>query len=190
MVGNKLRVGIRPTNAFLPGPRGPQVEREKFDCEQCGQGFELTPWRVRQLGGAEPRFCSRKCFSASACFKADQSVLWVGGRTTYWGASWKKVRPAVVAEQDGKCAACNTHIGPSLDVHHRIPIRHFTKPADAHFRENLVGLCREHHALEDREIERLIRDGLDPLSEPGRETLLAPGFRSPVLRALLPGLPS
>jgi len=153
MVGNKLRVGKRPTNAFtseaVRGQANPNwKEGIALQCELCGKDFRQKPWVARQNGVA--RFCGRECFKASGCFVADKSICYVGGPTTYRGRGWLIARAEVVADQGGNCAECGKHVGRSLPVHHKLPFRLFDTAEAANARSNLVGLCQSCHMKAER----------------------------------------
>jgi hypothetical protein len=147
MRGNKLRLGMRPANAFAVGAVGEKSlrwqEGVERTCEHCKKSFRQKPWLERQNGPA--RFCGKACFAASGCFTRERSPLWVGGPKTYRGRGWSAARTAVVTEQDGACADCGKHVGKSLPVHHRRPFREFATAEEANQRSNLVGLCQSCH---------------------------------------------
>jgi 5-methylcytosine-specific restriction endonuclease McrA len=159
MIGNKLRAGLPPTNAFKPaevrGDANPKwVPSVALTCERCGQAFERKPWEIRRNAGT--RFCSRACFQASACFLAERSVTYLGGPTTVRGPNWRSIRAAVVAEQDGNCGHCGKHVGNRMPVHHIRPFRDFATADEANVRTNLIGLCGSCHAKADRNLEKAI----------------------------------
>lgn len=148
MIGNKFRVGLRPSNAFksedVRGSANPNW-KEGIDlvCEHCGSGFKQKPWLARQNGVA--RFCGRECFEESGCFDGEKSPHYVGGITTYRGKGWLTIRVAVVEDQGGNCDMCGVHVGQSLPVHHKRPFREFETAEEANVRDNLVGLCQSCH---------------------------------------------
>ena len=155
MLGNKLRVGLKPANAFtseqVRGSANPNwKDGTPRVCEFCKTVFSKKPWIERQNGPT--RFCSRKCFLDSGCFVAEKSSVWVGGPLTYRGRGWKALRLTVVAEQKGCCADCNKLVGLSLPVHHIKPFREFTSTAAANARSNLVDLCQSCHMKRERKI--------------------------------------
>jgi hypothetical protein len=59
---------------------------------------------------------------------------------------WLTVRRQARERSGGVCERC--HKQPATDVHHRIPAKFFTRPADAHFLPNLVDLCEQCHKQE------------------------------------------
>ncbi|MGN8022287.1 HNH endonuclease [Phyllobacterium sp. 22229] len=148
MVGNNLRAGLRPANAFVSneirGSANPNwKDGLELLCNHCGTGFSQKPWMARQNGVA--KFCGRPCFEASGCFDGEKSTGYVGGVTTYRGKGWPTIRAAVVADQDGNCDSCGKHVGKSLPVHHKRPFREFTSADEANERRNLIGLCQSCH---------------------------------------------
>ena len=155
MVGNKLRLGLRPSNAFtseqVSGSGNPRwQEGLTRACLHCRAEFKQKPWLARQNGAA--KYCGRKCFEASGCFVGDKSSGYVGGITTYRGKGWLIARSAVVAEQAGKCAECAKNVGTSLPVHHKRPFREFATAQEANARANLIGLCQSCHMRAERRI--------------------------------------
>lgn len=157
MLGNQLRAGLRPTNAFQPGETVGAKNAKwtpgiKLRCEHCGSTFERKPNEVRMRHRI--RFCNRACFLASGCFKGDGSPLYCGGPTTVRGDNWRQLRLTVIEEQGGDCAECGKHIGRQLHVHHKRPFREFADAEDANARANLIGLCNSCHAKADRNFER------------------------------------
>ena len=152
LIGNKFRVGKRPTNAFEPGRVGSASpswkEGIKRTCENCGNGFCQKEWLARQNGLA--RFCGRDCFIASGIFRSERSPCYVGGITTYRGKGWLKIRAKVVAEQAGDCKHCGKHVGAAMPVHHIVPFRLFSSADEANARGNLVGLCQSCHMKAER----------------------------------------
>lgn len=160
MVGNKFRVGIPPVNKGKEGPRGelsPSWKaRQPRTCETCSSTFSRPQWVETQNG--KSRFCSRLCFATSGVFKGEKSPVWVGGPQTYRGRGWLAARDRVVAEQQGRCADCDIHVGKSLSVHHIKPFRLFHSPQEANVRSNLIGLCQScHMATEAKMSERHVR---------------------------------
>lgn len=170
MKGNKFRVGMRPTNAFAPeNVKGAGSlnwkEGTLRQCEHCSAGFRQKPWLTRQNGPA--RFCCKDCFTASGCFQGDRSSSYVGGKATYRGRGWSKVRAAVVAEQSGNCDECGKHVGKSLPVHHKRPFREFETADEANQRNNLIGLCQScHMKMEYRRPRLALEPALQPVQEP------------------------
>ena len=153
LVGNQLRKGIKPTNAFTPeqvrGSSNPKwVEPLRLICEHCKQEFERKPWEVKR-GGAG-RFCGRTCFAASGVFAGEKSSTWVGGPKTYRGRTWRKARLLAVVRDKGGCVLCGTVIGQSIPVHHVRPFREFDSEIEANQLSNLVCLCNSCHARHER----------------------------------------
>ena len=155
--GNKFRAGLPPTNAFKKdqnrGRQSPSwVEPLVFTCEHCQNTFERKPWMVKR--GA-PRFCSRRCFTASGAFRGEKSATWVGGPTTYRGRGWLAARAKAIERDGGRCQICGRYKGSSIPVHHVIPYREFQTATAANVIENLVCLCPScHMRLEAGRINR------------------------------------
>lgn len=153
LIGNKLRKGFRPTNAFtseqVRGKNNPNwKEGAEYSCEECCRTFIVKPWIVRQNG--RPRFCSRKCFTQSGTFRGEKSTSWVGGPTTYRGKGWIQARLAAVERDGGLCRDCKKEVGKSIPVHHIIPFRLFESAEEANRIENLICLCQSCHMKREK----------------------------------------
>ncbi|QLH80965.1 HNH endonuclease [Halosimplex pelagicum] len=64
-------------------------------------------------------------------------------RGAYTGEKWAVARSAALARDNGRCQDCGSE--DDLHVHHIKPVREFDVPADAHYVENLVVLCKYCH---------------------------------------------
>jgi len=159
-LGNKWRLGLKPTNAGMPNPnKGKKlVDWENACCSFCNKIFEIPPWIMRQnKSKSGNRFCSKKCHgNYMAKFKSgESSPQWVGGQSTYRGKGWLRARKQVVLAQSGECAHCRKYCGKSLPVHHIKPFREFANADEANAGGNLIGLCQSCHMKEERREERL-----------------------------------
>lgn len=126
----------------------------KFTCKQCQTTFYLKPWRANRPT-QKNLFCSATCRSEhrKVALSGPNAPDWVGGPRTYRGRGWTIARQQVVTDQQGCCANCGVHVGPSLPVHHKRPFREFASVEAANQRENLIGLCQScHMRLESRPI--------------------------------------
>lgn len=77
---------------------------------------------------------------------------WKGGREPYYGRNWHKQRRHVRERDQYRCQHCGQtegeHLreyGSELHVHHVVPLRKFTEPADANQMDNLITLCFQCH---------------------------------------------
>jgi hypothetical protein len=82
--------------------------------------------------------------------------LWRGGGSSKYGAGWKRAKRLARERADGKCEHCHRtpeESGFVLDVHHKIPVRYFNTPSDAHALSNLIVLCRRCHAITEHKVD-------------------------------------
>jgi len=68
---------------------------------------------------------------------------WKGGKKPY-GWSWEKLQKQLHKENGGTCEKCKKK--KRILIHHKMPVRFFTNPYDAHFRKNLIAVCLSCHA--------------------------------------------
>jgi hypothetical protein len=69
-------------------------------------------------------------------------------RSSLYGDPLWLANRRIALARDGACVKCGSL--EMLDVHHRIPARIFEGRSEAHSLENLVVLCRSHHAEADQ----------------------------------------
>jgi 5-methylcytosine-specific restriction endonuclease McrA len=65
-----------------------------------------------------------------------------------YGKGWKRAKKKALERDNYKCVICNKskeELGKNPSVHHKIPVRKFGNPQDAHYLDNLVCLCEKHH---------------------------------------------
>lgn len=62
---------------------------------------------------------------------------------TYSGKRWDRARKAVFARDRSRCQSCGDT--KCLHAHHIKPVQEFDNPEDAHYRDNLVVLCKYCH---------------------------------------------
>ena len=109
-------------------------------CDYCGKNV------VRPASN----FHSKKTFCDYICMAKWQSVntkkqnhpRWTGGTRNAKGVGWKAARDKARTLSNGKCKMCGK---TAKDVHHKIPVRCFKKPSDAHHQSNLIVLCHSCH---------------------------------------------
>lgn len=122
--------------------RGQTVE---YECSYC----ERTYTRYSSLE-KDRTFCSKSCHNEwmAANLIGEDSPGWRGGYVSNYSHGWIEARDEV-RQRDEVCQRCGTDTDRELDVHHFKPVRTFDNPSDAHFLDNLVGLCRScHHTIE------------------------------------------
>ena len=149
LIGNTLRKGLRPANAFTSeevsgSANSKWVEPIKLQCACCSTQFETKPWILRQnKSHSGYRFCSDEC--RRTFMRGDKDVRYVGGPVTYRGRGWIAARKLAVERDSGTCQECAKHVGDSIPVHHKVPYREFSTPAEANQISNLVCLCQSCH---------------------------------------------
>jgi len=121
------------------------------DCSNCGSEDvkEVDPYRVRKQDNF---FCDQSCmgeFNAER-YSGDGNPNFKGGDWdhNYRGKNGEPVRNKVRERDDYECQNCGAtmeELGQVPDAHHIRPEHAFDNPEDAHFKENLILLCRDCH---------------------------------------------
>lgn len=138
--------------------------RQQYSCELCGKTRE-----VAQSSGGK-RFCSNSCRLKwfSTHFRGELSPQWLGGKRTYYGASWKSQRRLARKRDSFTCQSCSksrSELKRAVAVHHVIPFRFFgiVNHLEANKLSNLICLCDSCHQKRERLEQREKRFG--PLPE-------------------------
>lgn len=146
-------------NAGGPGKkRFRNTESARYKCLNCGaEGTSYARSRPRI-------YCSNKC--AREHLRGENSPLWRGQRRQERGSSWKRLSREA-RERDGCCITpfcgkTEKDIGENLSVDHIVPFRMTvlygqTDGIDPNHIDNLVCLCRSHHAKKTNVETRIIR---------------------------------
>lgn len=116
-----------------------------LECVICGAEFETE--RSTQ---DSRETCSTECMGIKRAghWTGPKNPRWSGGAEGhYYGPTWERLRDTFREDrcQMPGCERTETRYGSALHVHHIIPVREFDDPEDAHYSENLVTLCHEHH---------------------------------------------
>lgn len=120
-------------------------------CEQCGDTREVVPARATSA-----RFCSQSCMLEwhKATFNGENHHRWRGGYQPYYGPNWREQRRKARERDDCECQVCGMgdeehreRWGQALEVHHITRFGDFDDSEQANQLDNLVTLCRKHHAL-------------------------------------------
>jgi hypothetical protein len=128
--------------ALVAAARKPKGKRvfHPLTCTNCGKIFEdPSSGRKRK---SETTFCSLDCCNAYRT--GAKNPAWRGGHPHYYGPSWRAARRAIRL-RDKCCRRCGATPERALDIHHIRPVVTFANPDDAHYPENLVGLCHPCH---------------------------------------------
>jgi hypothetical protein len=119
----------------------------KLICKNCSASFERPKWILNQNKG-KADFCSLKCKSIywKNNFSGNNNPHWVGGKMTYRGRDWKKLREKIIKNCGGYCSDCGKFVGKSISIHHIIPYR------DCRINKlsNLIPLCQSCHMKRER----------------------------------------
>lgn len=109
-------------------------------CDWCGLAVD----RPASNFHATKTFCNYLCMAEwqSKYNRGSKHPRWTGGKRNTRGTGWNFARKLARKLANGKCKACRN---PAKDVHHKIPVRCFNKPSDAHVQSNLVVLCKSCH---------------------------------------------
>lgn len=120
----------------------------KTQCLHCNKPIQ----RAKSLTKRRNRFfCSKVC--AVAHLRGANNDRWRGGSKKYYGPDWKPARKAALVRANYTCQRCGLKkngLKWKLHVHHKIPVRYFSNPNDAHFPSNLVTLCSSCHSKAER----------------------------------------
>ena len=109
-------------------------------CAHCGERFSRRSSDMYK----DRHFCSKRC-------RNNQYTI---EHPTRYGGTWTTWLRRIHARDNEQCQCCGATDG--LQVHHFIKLTEYNDPNDAHFEENLVLLCKKHHAeLEDSNIRSL-----------------------------------
>lgn len=124
----------------------------RVECDSCGSEIVRAPSMV-----GENNFCSTECMGEY------RSNNWIGENHPNWEEDypnkytrgWWRVKNEALERDNHECQNCSKtkeEIGKEPDVHHITPVKEFDSPEDAHVLENLICLCRQCHAVEERKI--------------------------------------
>jgi hypothetical protein len=142
-------------------------EKEGYYCSDCS---EKVVWETHtpQSGRSHPNYsggkhiekcniccnyfttynkkqktCSKVCgnLQSSKTISGNNHWRWRGGRIKY-GQNWHREKRKCKERQNNECQICGEK---KVEVHHKKPVREFDDPNNAHFQDNLVCLCPEHH---------------------------------------------
>jgi endogenous inhibitor of DNA gyrase (YacG/DUF329 family) len=120
-------------------------------CLICSTQVKRWPAKIEQQ---ERVFCSKSCQGKwrGENWTGEDNPNYDGGVFEHqYGPNWANAREQAIEQADGSCEEpdcqreeCRN--GYNLDVHHIIPRRHFDDKTEANELDNLLVLCREHHA--------------------------------------------
>lgn len=147
-----------------------------FECRQAGKIGKANPGRSNRVvkecyycGKPVDRpasnfhsdkfFCDYNCM---AQWQSDNIVKenhprWAGGSRNARGCGWKAAKTEARRKSKGKCRMCKK---PANTVHHKIPVRCFQRPSDAHYQANLIVLCDSCHP----KMEKVFRETMPLLN--------------------------
>jgi hypothetical protein len=118
-------------------------------CICCGNTFTVRAYVIRNKQG---HYCSRTCRIKHK--RGENASNWRGGWRSYYGPNWNQAKKDARKRAGYCCEQCGIHqsaLRRALDVHHKIPVRCFTNPDDAHFSSNLMALCPTCHVAVEHE---------------------------------------
>ena len=124
----------------LGRPNPGRSNRMTKSCDWCGQPVT----RAAANFHSQRVFCNYLCMAEWQSKNVHHSShpRWTGGTRNNRGVGWRAAKKLAYKLSDGKCKMCRK---PARDVHHKIPVRCFAKPSDAHVQSNLVVLCHRCH---------------------------------------------
>jgi hypothetical protein len=140
---------VTQASGVLPAGATPSTSKVSVDCEQCSETLLRYPSEITSTGYGS--FCDLDCYGSwlSEHVVGDDHHQWEGGVIPY-GSEWWSVRKAALERDGYRCRVCGKSaedLGRNPDVHHLTRVRAFDEPAEAHFVENVVCLCRSCHRL-------------------------------------------
>ena len=147
-----------------------------FECRQVGKIGKPNPGRSNRVikkchycGKPVTRpasnfhsdkfFCDYNCMAKwqSENVKKENHPRWAGGTRNTRGCGWNEARAEARRRSKGKCRMCKK---PAKTVHHKIPVRCFQCPSDAHYQANLIVLCDSCHP----KMEKVFRETMPLLN--------------------------
>lgn len=78
----------------------------------------------------------------------EKNPVWVGGYEGEYGHTWPRMREKALERDGYECQVCGAE--EQLHVHHKLPVRTFEDPDEAHYMVNLVTCCVSCHPKLDR----------------------------------------
>lgn len=153
---HKLGIARSPSEAQAVAWQKGRFDREAHRQRAYDSGFHKAstgrpcPWRDKDLP-EEWRDNISEGMTGTRVGK--NHPLWKGGAEKRYGTGWKRAKRITLRRADGQCESCGKtpeELGRPLDVHHKIPVRYFTVPSDAHSLSNLIALCRPCHVKAER----------------------------------------
>lgn len=117
------------------------------ECSFCGEEIHKPPSRIDKY---ENVYCSHECANENR--RGDGSIHWKEGVYSLYTGGWGTHRREALERDQYRCRECgmsdaahhNTY-DRQLEVHHITPLRTFDDPADAHYLDNLLTVCKECH---------------------------------------------
>lgn len=123
-------------------PHKPPLEKV---CEHCKKSYSV-PYKQRNS-----RYCSTKCWYNHLRQNPSDAPQWRGGEYDHnYGRNWDQQRRRARKRDNYTCQRCGIaqwEYGKGLDVHHKVPFRHFgiERYKEANQLKNLITLCRSCH---------------------------------------------
>jgi len=140
---------------------GESIAGVELTCEWCEETYRVPP----SAADRGSRFCSRECQTNMQSVENSGENCYLHGVTgedhpkytgheDYYGGNWEEKRSEAIKRDGYECVICGigqdehreAH-GCDLHVHHIDPIATFDTPEEANTIENLLTLCRPHHAI-------------------------------------------
>jgi len=129
---------------YKRGENHHDFQRIEVSCSNCGDSVEKHPRTIER--GQDLYFCNYECrdeyYRNSNMFDGEKNPSWEGGYLGPYGRGWSEARNEII-NLDVVCQSCESD--ENLVVHHIKPVRSFDTKEDAHYKENLVTLCRTCH---------------------------------------------
>ena len=168
--GDKTKLNICPICGKVANSTGKRTQKYcSWYCSQLGKIGRKNPkrsniiskecsWCGNEIKRPASNFHSNTVFCNYACMAEWQSEFnvqekhprWKGGYPTSHGVGWKRARKKAMENANSICQKCKKK--PAKHIHHKLPIRYFSKISDAHFSNNLLALCTRCHSIEHKKL--------------------------------------
>lgn len=147
-VGNYCSTKCTPDPPKYQGEDHPRYNSRKGSCSWCDSNIKIHPSEEEY----DNHFCDSECYSK---YKSEQKMgkgnhMYIDGSSErkYYTGSWNRVKNKILERDEHMCYVCEKNsgeLGKEPDVHHIIPVRMFANQEVAHYKENLLSLCKSCH---------------------------------------------
>jgi len=119
-------------------------ERRQETAEHINRVREENPPENIRTGEHRPETIEKM----SEVKQGENNPNWCGGYEGEYGHTWPRMREKALERDEYECQVCGAE--EQLHVHHKLPVRTFEDPDEAHYMVNLVTCCVSCHPKLDR----------------------------------------